>query len=164
MPILAEQAIESTGLEKNREVFITPFDSRAGTQFGVAALRPARTDPSCDTIRGQGVIIAGEEPFMNPPSGQAAVLMQANTTVPSLSFSDLAFVGTSSAGQSFRIFRGAGQKAEGFSNASMDFIDMRFDLSKMRTEAVGANPEWSRSQGGFFLAPNAAGHVRDLSS
>jgi hypothetical protein len=161
VPILTEQAIEGTCLEKHSQILIAPLDSPGVGILRVTALRPGGADPIGDAICGQRVIITGEESFVYPPSDQTSVFMDADSTIPSLSFSDLAFVRAEGAGQSSRLPWGTGRKAKSLSNPGVDFIDMKFDLRKMAADAIDADPERSRGERRFFLTSNAAGHISD---
>jgi hypothetical protein len=143
VPVLAEQAVKGTSLEKHGQILIAHLDSPGVGILRVTALCPGGTDPIGDAICGQRVIIAGEESFVYPPSDKTSFFMDANSAIPSLSFPDPAFVRAESAGQSLRFSRGTGRKAKSFSNPGVDFIDMRFDLGEMAADAIGANPERS---------------------
>jgi hypothetical protein len=72
--------------------------------------------------------------------------MHTDSAISSLSFSDLAFVGAESAGQSLPFSWRTGRKAKSFSNAAVDVIDMEFDFCKMAADAIGAEPERSRDE------------------
>jgi hypothetical protein len=87
--------------------------------------------------------------------------MDADSAIPSLSFSDLAFVRAEGTGQSPRFSRGTGRKAKSLSDPGVDFVEMRFNFGEMAAEAIDADPERGGDESRFFLTSETASHIRD---
>jgi len=94
MPVLTEKTVESATVIENSQVFISIFRA-----LGIGVMRetctsPARTDPICNTIRRQGIIIPGKKSFLWRRIEFFPLAVLPNSTVPYCTLSNLALVET----------------------------------------------------------------------
>jgi hypothetical protein len=122
-PVLAEEAIEGTGLIEDGQILVTVFGAPRIGEAWISRGRSSGTDPISYTVGWKAIIIPCQAPLFRCNSPQDPFSIDPHPTVSLLSIGNPTFVGTDPAGDALGVSRRFQGQTKGFPRSSMRFFD-----------------------------------------
>ncbi len=122
-PILAEEAIEGTGLIEDGQILVAVFGAPRIGEAWISRGRSSRTDPISYTVGWKTVIIPCQVPLFRCNPLQDPFSIDPHPTVSPLSIGNPAFVGTDPASDALGVSRRFRGQTKGVPRSSMRFLD-----------------------------------------
>jgi len=141
VPILAEEAIEGTGLVENSQVFVAVLGSLSISKMGVAGPRPPGADPIGDAVGGQGIIIPADISLLGAGSDESALPILAQSAVAFPTLTNKALIDAKVALLSPFIFGGRWWQIERVSRLEVRLLDIGKNSFEIGTDTIRAKLE-----------------------
>jgi hypothetical protein len=138
VPILAEEAIEGTGLVENSQVLVAIFRSLSISKIGVTCPYPPGADPIGYAVGGQRVIIPTSVPLIGTGPDESGLPVLPHPTVAFSTLPDKALIEAKAALFSPSIFGRRWRQIEGVSRLKVRLLDIGHSSFNIGTNTIGA--------------------------
>jgi len=137
-PILAEEAVEGTGLIEDGQILVPVFAALGIGEAWISRGRSSRTHPISHTVGWKAIIIPSQVPLLrgNPLQNPSSIAPHSTVSLPPIG--NPTFIGTDPAGDPVGVSRGIQGQAKGAPGNPVRFFELRNHIIEVVSNAMEA--------------------------